>query len=374
VRRLIRDLLRRRRDDRGAATTLVAVLLTSGVLLGMGALVIDVGRIYAEREELLTGADAAAWAVANQCAVSLSPCGAYTASAQSYANLNASDGAVTVSLVCGLNPKISPTSTCPAENTSSTSLARCIGTRAGAIAAAGTGAVGYVEVYTRTKNTDGSTLLPPVFARALAGGSNANGTPVGACSRVTWNTPTTVGPISSIAAAVTACVYNGLTTNGTVYPTTVKPIHILGDNAAHTGCPAPTLFGTRTGFGWLDSSDCTRNLTYPSDTPGGTAGLLSALLFSSCTTVLNAAITSGTPVNFPIYDTIAGGNAHLIGYAPFVVTGWRISAVLGLLPQTRTEPSTGACVNFEQCIYGYFKPLPRSVPGSYGVTTLKRAG
>ncbi|GAB7050321.1 pilus assembly protein TadG-related protein [Catenuloplanes indicus] len=374
MRRLTTIFSRNRRGDRGAVTALVAILLTGGVLLGMGALVVDVGRIYAEREELLTGADAAAWAVANQCAVSLSPCSAYTASAQSYANLNASDGAVTVSLVCGLNPKISSASTCPAENTSSTSLSRCIGTRAAAIAAAGSGAVGYVEVYTSTKNPDGSTLLPPVFARALAGGANNNGTPVGACSRVTWNTPTTVGPVSSIAAAVTACVYNGLTTNGTNYPTTVKPIHILGDNAAHTGCPAPTLLGTRTGFGWLDSSDCTRNLTYPSDTAGGTAGVLSALLFTNCTTVLNNAISSGTPVNLPIYDTITGGSAHLIGYAPFVVTGWRLTAVLGLLPQTRSEPATGACTGFEQCIYGYFKPLPRSVPGSYGVTTLKRAG
>ena len=121
--------------------------------------------------------------------------------------------------------------------------------------------------------------------------------------------PATVGPVTSIAAAVTTCVYNGLTTNGTAYPTTVRPIHILGDNAAHSGCPAPTVFGTRTGFGWLDSSDCTRNLSYPSDTAGGTTGLLSALLFSNCTNVLNAAITSGTLVNVPIYDTISVGSA-----------------------------------------------------------------
>ena len=44
--------LLRRSDDRGAVATVVAILLAGGVLLGFLSLVVDVGRIYVEREEL----------------------------------------------------------------------------------------------------------------------------------------------------------------------------------------------------------------------------------------------------------------------------------------------------------------------------------
>ena len=37
-------------------------------LIGVGALVIDVGRLYVERRDLQNGADAAALAVAQDCA------------------------------------------------------------------------------------------------------------------------------------------------------------------------------------------------------------------------------------------------------------------------------------------------------------------
>ena len=44
-----------RDHDRGAVSPLVVILLATGVLLGMTALVVDVGRLYAEREELQAG-------------------------------------------------------------------------------------------------------------------------------------------------------------------------------------------------------------------------------------------------------------------------------------------------------------------------------
>lgn len=53
-------------DEGGAVTVIVAILLP--VLLGMSALVVDVSRVYQERRELQNGADAAALAVAENCA------------------------------------------------------------------------------------------------------------------------------------------------------------------------------------------------------------------------------------------------------------------------------------------------------------------
>src|SRR5262245_15679701 len=85
--------------DRGAAATMFAILLAGGVLLGFLALVVDVGRIYVEREELRSGADAAALAIAKACATG--ECADLTSLAQRYADGNASDELARVEAVCG---------------------------------------------------------------------------------------------------------------------------------------------------------------------------------------------------------------------------------------------------------------------------------
>lgn len=61
-------------DERGAASVIVAILLVA--LLGFGALAVDVGAMYSEKGQLQNGADAAALAIAYECAEreSTSPC------------------------------------------------------------------------------------------------------------------------------------------------------------------------------------------------------------------------------------------------------------------------------------------------------------
>ncbi len=51
--------------ERGAAGVLVAVMML--VLIGAGAMAVDVGQIYAERAQLQNAADAGALAVAQSC-------------------------------------------------------------------------------------------------------------------------------------------------------------------------------------------------------------------------------------------------------------------------------------------------------------------
>jgi Flp pilus assembly protein TadG len=50
------------RDDHGAILVMVALMLTA--LLGVGAIVLDLGKLYVEKRELQNGADAAVLAVA----------------------------------------------------------------------------------------------------------------------------------------------------------------------------------------------------------------------------------------------------------------------------------------------------------------------
>lgn len=86
-------------QDSGAVAVVVAVCLTA--LLGFAALAIDVGAVFVERRELQNGADAAALAIAQDCATDPGSAGCadpLTAhgTAQSYANANANDNVSTV--------------------------------------------------------------------------------------------------------------------------------------------------------------------------------------------------------------------------------------------------------------------------------------
>lgn len=165
-----------RRDDRGAVGVLIALLIGSGVLLGMAALVIDVGQIYQNRAELQNGADAAALAIARQCALGTCASGSALATAATFADSNASaltQGTAGVSAVCGSDGLGSCSAyigsgltDCPADPTDDL--------------------VNFVDVQTETKLPSGSTLLPPVFGSTLVGNSTYDGTTVKACAQAEW--------------------------------------------------------------------------------------------------------------------------------------------------------------------------------------------
>jgi hypothetical protein len=85
---------REEHDNRGeSGAVLIFVAISLVVLLGSVAMSVDFGRMYSERRELQNGADAAALAVAQDCAAG--DCGgAYSPYpiAEEYADANASDG------------------------------------------------------------------------------------------------------------------------------------------------------------------------------------------------------------------------------------------------------------------------------------------
>jgi hypothetical protein len=164
---------RPRDRDRGAVTMLATVLFGFGVLLPSAALVVDVGSLYVESQELQGGADSAAMAVAQacqagKCAVSTDIPKQITA-ARSYASANAKDGHTAVTEVCGRWGSL------PACSTKTSYANTCVG-------AVPTG--NYVEVRVATETADGKTILPPVFARTMSGNASYTGTTVGSCSRV----------------------------------------------------------------------------------------------------------------------------------------------------------------------------------------------
>lgn len=327
------------RDERGVVGVLVGLLLGT-VLLGLGALVLDVGQLYQERAELQNGADAAAIAVAKSCVTGTC---APSLAAQ-YANANASaltGGTAAVSQVCGSGTL----GTCPASTGAMTDCP-----------AAPASAMGYADVHTSTKTSGGSTVIAPVLAKELLGNGSYTGTTVQACAQAAWGGPTSA---NTVAFTISACSWDSWTNNGTDFapaPPAVPPASYdhqlnlanLGNSA---GCTGEASGSDGAGaFGWAadQTGTCgifTNSTTFPGAT-GAAAG-------STCQTVLAAAQASRKVIFLPVYTTYTGTGSTTVftlkGFAAFVVTGYSLP---GFYASDWLNASNNSC-SFK-CIDGYF--------------------
>lgn len=324
------------RDDEGAVAVLVAVLLSGGVLLGMGALVIDVGLIATSRERLQTSADAAAWGVAAACPADPDGC---ADRASALAGANTADAATTVTVCatdCGTAPRTRP-APCPPLP-------------------AGLTAGGFAEARTSGAQT-------PVLART-------GPTDVTACSQVVWGPPATA---PAVALGISACDWTTGTADG---------VHLPGDDqviapdtfVAGPGCGAdvPPGWQPTAGYSWFtgDPDDC----VFPA-TVGTT---WSRPLFAQpCTGELDDALTTGAPILVALTDAVLPMSAQLTrdyriaGLAGFQVTGYRTA------DGGSGEPCDGPPV----CVRGRFTrmlvPVHDELPGDtrdYGATLISRIG
>lgn len=351
--------LDRGNHERGAVAVIVTVLVAGGVLLGMGAMAIDVGQMYAERAQLQNGADSGALAVALSCAKG----SCNSAVAQPEANGNSNDG-TSNDAVCGTGP----------------GLVACAPPNPAARDCATTPSGNYAQVTTSTRNPSGTTLLPPVLGRAVLGGSY-NGRTVRACAQAAWGP---VGGGTGLAITFSECTWNAGTANGTTFAPTppykawppagvpgypqktfsasvpglaggeqVLQLHGSGNDCAGSAGSGWQLPG---GFGFLDdpNNDCTMtvdvNNTYPDRSGVPVKG--------DCITALQNDATNHTAVYLPIYDGVQGsgtnGIYHLAGFAAFVVTGGNINGQTGGFNQASTITGNSYCKGSSRCLYGFF--------------------
>ncbi len=335
-------------DDAGAVTVVVALLL-SGVLLGMGALVIDVGALYSERRELQNGADFAALTVAGDCAVDLVACTTSSGStAQTYADANAKDSKATVDNICGTAP----------------GLVACSGGKLGPWDCSATEpSAPYVQVRTSTKTAGNDTVMPPILSRTLVGNGGDSGSQVRACARAAYGG---VGSNNGFALTVSRCEWDAATANGTVFappPPYVAPFAALLPFERvlklHTTAGVPTCgagppgFDLPGGFGWLDDpapADCQTTVdaggVYDDKTGVGTPG--------ACKSALLDAWTTKSIIYLPIYDGVSGvggnGTYHLAGFAAFVITGYQLPGAKKKSWITGNDYCSGS----DKCVYGFF--------------------
>lgn len=275
--------LRRRAKDgngqRGAAGVIVAILML--VLIGAGAMAVDVGQIFAERAELQNGADAGALAVAQTCASS-SGCTQSTANsvAKALADSNSKDSVSNVRSV-------------------DLSVAN--------------------QVTVKTSTIDGNShagFLTKMFASAL----NTGPATVGATATAALVAPGGGGGFP-LAFSNKCWDLTAATNTGTMQKISWKPGITCTNPSGHT-IPG--------GWGWLDDpdADC-KVVTTVGNVAGSDPGNNKP---SQCATILTgwiSTLSSGAvlDVPFPVFDTATGtgnnGSFHLIGYATFRITGWK---------------------------------------------------
>ena len=422
-----------REREQGAIAMIVAMLFGFGVMIGLGALTIDVGNINADRRQLQNGADAVALAVAQQCAKT-GTCTPTDPSLQPLANANAADNATSIKRVDNQLPLLAPAGTAaicgnatglfqcqPTWTQSMSNLQECPSTPSSG--------VNYVRVYTETKNSAGNNILPYYFGAAITGISGANQQ---ACATVVW------GPPSGAAAPITLsyCEWAAATrdpgpppTTGHYLPDPVGTAPGYGGGSPQPAWPAPALqlpSPSVAGHEIIIQLQGSHATTCPSwnghDVPGGFGylststgcGAMTAVdgwiqvdtgntLPSSCPSLLpyfntviylpvfDCTVTSaGAPTYTPTPSTActqgAGSNTwyHVQGYAKFFLSGYKTGGGPSDT-QARSQFVTPQepCSGNDRCLSGWFlkglvdaPPAPPAPPGapSLGAYSIKLSG
>lgn len=300
-------------DEDGIVAAFVVLLML--VLLGVAGLVVDFGIVRAEKRELQNGADAAALALAQDCAMNLQ-CTNF-AKADTYADANATDNAASVTNV-----------TMPSAQT--------------------------VKVDTRTSTSGGATSLATKFAYLVGGPSSAA---VTATATAGWGAPSGA---QTVPLTISLCEWNALTNGGKVFDAP-QTIYFHSPTANQNANDAPPCSGGPAGqnlpggFGWLDTisnavcgTDITAGGWYgsaPGNSPPNTNN-------SGCSPEL----FMSTPILIPVFQEVRSqgqnGQYRIYGLATFEITRIRLG---GNGSAWTTSPPPPNCTSSQRCIYGSFQ-------------------
>lgn len=320
--------MRRLNDDGGAVAILVAVMMFA--LLGFGALAIDVGAMHAEVRQLQNVADAAALAIAYDCAEG--DCGDMDATAEDFAVQNSNDSLSGTQVEPGPNP-----------NT--------IKVTASTLDAAG-GNDGASDTLGWTL-AQALTVDERTFERSATAGYGAMGggatIPIALCTR-SWEHFTQDG---------TVLPSGDETSPNIVQFGSPNPNHAL---AEHQDCSNPSYDTYAGGFGFLQRDANCMAVSTELQWFAGSAGSNPQDPSSLCTVqqmyvMLQALVNSGDTALVPIFDAFRGtgahGEFHIEGYGAFRLLGYTISSGPGGSDR-RYGMANNECPNHSSCLKGYY--------------------
>lgn len=272
-----------RGSETGAVSVIVALMLV--VLLGFGAMAVDVAMMYAERTQLRNGADSAALAIAQKCAKNSSDvdCSNTSSLAASLANTNANDN-------------LSNVKTIALDKTTRTVTVTVASQEAG--------------------HTPNQVSL--FFARALG----INTAEVNAPATVKWGSPTK--GITAFPLTISICQVRG-------QYGVMQLLRMHGTGANPSCMYGPSGAFVEGGFGGLkqDPNSCGATIDISKSTAGGDTGNNPP---PYCDALLNswaADMTAGKDVIvlLPIFNAVTGTGTNAIyglkTFAAFKVAGWK---------------------------------------------------
>lgn len=291
-------MFRSSRSDRDRGAILVWFSAFALVILGSGALVIDMGALWSERRQLQNGADAAALAVAVDCAKMA--CTQSQETALNYAQLNAADGEASVTL-CGKGA----------------GLTLCTQEPAGVATA-----VGFVQALTSTWNPgNGGSSDQVRFVLAPLLDALQVGQTVRASATVAWGS---LGTATVLPLVISKCSFDPawVAEDGSLsVPTTEIEISSNADGLCSLGWPA--------GFDFLaDSVGSCGTMTIDIDSDGTTLDAGSEGVLPQCRPVIEALYESGETFIVPVVDSRtppgSGSTYTADGFASFRLCGFAL--------------------------------------------------
>lgn len=367
------ELDRDRHGDRDRGAIVVTVALTMTLLLAVGALVIDVGAVYAERRILQNAADAAVLALTTECASALTGCGSHPqAFAEEWVAKNANGRTITVT-VCGGGNASATLPACDDEPPSNA-----------------TDGSGWVKVIA-TSHVDFS-MIP--------GGSDVTREAIAA-----WGGLNTMNVLPLM---LSQCVWEDA--GGNLDTGAIPP---EGEVVTFVGLDAPDACVPRTGdrkgktsapreFGWIYSSiknDCDMVVTVGQTYRGDKTGEIKGDLRDAKKCKSLQVMMQDKTLIVPVFDTgIWGKNCvnpkdgklrdcwtyEVAGFVAFHITGYDFNDEKDLNKHDVTWPiglncrGTGTRVGTDICVQGYFE---RVVSGGdfgqapdYGARVVKMIG
>jgi len=284
--------VQRLKDERGAVGVVVALLMVP--LLGFAAIAIDVAAMYAERQQLQSGADAGALAIAQDCG--RGACAATAGTAQAFATSNLSNASSTATVT----------------------------------------ALSSTQVTVRN-----SGIKQHLFAPVLG----IDTTSIAASATADWGSPT--GGTAELPLAISWCEWKAQTGGGLPSGTTERVISF--PEKAETGCTSQSGTPVAAGFGWLDTdAGSCRATSFIADRVGSSTGDAPS---KGCSPA-DFAAWQGKTVMLPVFDEAGGSDSQawyqVYGYAAFTITGYFFAG----------QYNWGSpCAGDDRCIQGYFTRL-----------------
>jgi Flp pilus assembly protein TadG len=273
-----RPLAGRLADERGAVAVLVALLIVP--LFGVGAIAVDVGSLYSDRAQLANAADAAALAIALDCA--RNNCGNTVGTATTALTANASNADTANATL--RTPTVTKTTT-------------------------STG--GKVTV---TVSADQAHWFAPVLG--------FSSTRVATSATAAWATTTTGR--ANFPLAISWCEFQAQIAR---YPLSNTATHrINGLTQGGSPCTGPS--GQSVPAGYLVTNPDTPGVCRTTSTLGSTVafypGMYSGGLPPSCSAGYLASLI-GSDILFPVWDGVdSSGGIHVYSYAAFHIMGYDV--------------------------------------------------